>query len=131
MRVAYHQHMKSGRTSHVRSVLLAAIAAFCVVTFGALPHAAAGATPTPSVAGSAQSAPAVAAVAQHDSELAARVVTAPSAAQQLSLPDADLGSLGMLLAVIGLLLAWSLRRPRLGARYLLGSAPARAPPLAA
>jgi hypothetical protein len=122
--------MKSGRASHVRSVALAAIAAFCLIAFGALPHAASGATPAPVGAGAAQSAPAAAPIAQHDSELAARVATAPTAAQQLTVPDADLGTLGVLLAMGGLLLGWSLRHPRSSARYELGSAPARAPPLA-
>jgi hypothetical protein len=121
--------MNPVRTSRVRTVLLAAIAAFCLVTFGALPHATAAAVP-PTTSGSAAPSSHAQATGHHDSEIVARTQSGSGVAEWAGLAAADLGSAGIELAVAGLLLALLLRRRRTAVRYRTGPAPARAPPLA-
>jgi hypothetical protein len=121
--------MKPVRTSRVRTVLLAAIAAFCVVTFGALPHSAAAATVSTASSGAAS--PTATFAPHHDAEIVARTQSASGVAEFSALPAADFGSAGIPLAIAGLLLALLLHRRRTVARYRTGPAPARAPPLAA
>jgi hypothetical protein len=121
--------MKSVRTSRVRTVLLAAVAAFCLVTFGALPHSSAAAVSTP-VSGGAAS-PTATFAPHHDAEIVARTQAPSGAAEWSALPDIDLGASGVSLTVAGLLLALLIHRRRTVARYRTGPAPARAPPLPA
>jgi hypothetical protein len=119
--------MNSVRTSGVRTVLLAAIAAICLVAFGAAPHSVSS---LPGAAGAAAPVSQAQVSGHHDSEIVARTLVPSGFAELSVLPFADLGSAGVELAAAGLLLALLLRGRRSVARYRTGPAPARAPPLA-
>jgi hypothetical protein len=121
--------MNPVRISRVRTVLLAAIAAFCLLTFGALPHTTVAASPATTFGSAAPSSQAQA-PDHHNSEIVARTQSGSGVAEWVGLPAADLGSAGIELVVAGLLLALLLRRRRTAVRYRTGPAPARAPPLA-
>ena len=120
--------MKPVLTSRVRTVLLAAIAALCLLTFGALPHSAAsGPVANSGSAGAAQ----VQLTDHHNSAVLARSQAPAGVAELAAHPAVDLGSSAVALAITGLLLALLRRGRRTAVRYRSGPAPARAPPLAA
>ena len=121
--------MRRVRTSKVRTVLLAVIAAFCVVTFGALPHSSATATST--VTGGGSASPTASFAVHHDAEVVARTQSPSGVGEWSALLAADLGPAGIALTAAGLLLALLLLARRTAVRYRIGPAPARAPPLAA
>lgn len=121
------------RTFRVRPVFLAALAAFCLLTFGGSAHSSpAFFTSGSNAAGQSAVAgvrPSVKAVPQTDAELVARTA-ASGVAGHVSLPNAELGA-GIALAVSA---AWLLlRRRRSEALTSSHRRPglARAPPLAA
>jgi hypothetical protein len=117
--------MNTVRLSRVRTILLTAAAAFCLVTFGAMPHSSSSAIGAPAHNAQAQ------AGAHHDAEIVARTEAGSGVAEIAAFPAADLGSAGLPLALAALLLALVLGRRRSAVRYRTGPAPARAPPLAA
>src|ERR1700712_3123057 len=116
--------MNTVRLSRARTILLAAVAALCLVTFGALPHSAPAAQSAQAHNSQAQ------AGAHHDAEIVARTEAAPGIGELSALPAADLGGAGIELALAALLFALVLGGLLSIVRYRTGPAPARAPPLA-